>query len=579
NMGIYWNYNSPTADWNGDGVPTLAENPDNVRRFMYWRGYYRDYGVDAYAFYLRDTVSFGRFTMLLGLRYDQQQPYVAPSTVAAVDDNPAWDKVASPDVKAALDQLLPGVEIDEIGATDYKGDSYWWKTFSPRIGITYDVTGDGKTIAKLSMAQYGDFMGMIAGYWMPGGTSGWVDFWWNDNGDNVVQMNELYWATVGDGNYTPYQVFPGGTFAGDTADAYGAYYGGYDISNPVSLTDPYSSFEPDAQSPRTTEVIFTLQREVLPDFGVSVNATYRRYDKAKWDLKHFVDASGNAVQFETQDWYVQAPSLPSSVDVSGYDTPWDGDMVGADDHPYYYMTNDYQGYDPSYYSPYERRSLRPDYYNDYWGFDIIFNKRLSNRWMLNGSFTFQSQAVHYGDEGYMNATNLWALDNRVYSPYQGGASGKIDQYTYSPWMLKVSGLYQLPYGVNVSMNFQARNGWLLRKRVRVYDYRIPNAREQIDSDRWLYLEEFGNESLPTFYKLDIRLEKMLSVGDVGKIYLMADLFNALNSTIENRRYQYDYGTVSIYADGSTSFAPNANAGSLNEILNPRLLRFGVRFEF
>ncbi len=576
NMGIYWNYNSPTADWNGDGVPTVAENPDNVRRFMYWRGYYRDYGVDAYAFYLRDTVSFGKFTLLLGLRYDQQQPYVAPSTIAAVDDNPAWDEIASPDVKAALDQLLPGVEIDEIGATDYKGDPYWWKTFSPRIGVTYDVTGDGKTIAKLSMAQYGDFMGMIAGYWMPGGTSGWVDFWWNDNGDNVVQMNELYWATVGDGNYTPYQVFPGGSFSGDTADAYGSYYGGYDISNPVSLTDPYSSFEPDAQSPRTTEVIFTLQREVLPDFGVSVNATYRRYDKDNWNVKHFVDASGNAVQFQTQDWYVQAPSPPSSVDVSGYDTPWDGDMGGADDHPYYYMTNDYQGYDPSYYSPYYRRSIRPDFYNDYWGFDIIFNKRLSNRWMLNGSFTFQNQKVHYGDKGYWSASNLWALDERVYSPYQGGASGKINQYTYSPWMLKVSGLYQLPYGVNVSMNFQARNGWLLRETVDVVDYRIPNPRARSET---LYLEPFGDESLPTFYKMDLRLEKMLNVGDVGKIYLMADLFNALNSTIENRRYQYDWGTIYIYDDGSTAFAPSATAGSLNEILNPRLLRFGVRFEF
>jgi len=60
---------------------------------------------------------------------------------------------------------------------------------------------------------------------------------------------------------------------------------------------------------------------------------------------------------------------------------------------------------------------------------------------------------------------------------------------------------------------------------------------------------------------------------------MADLFNALNSTIENRRYQYDWGTIYIYPDGSYDFAPSATAGSLNEILNPRLLRFGVRFEF
>ncbi|MFW6139723.1 MAG: carboxypeptidase regulatory-like domain-containing protein [Acidobacteriota bacterium] len=572
NLIAYWNINYPTLNWDFSGNPSVAENPAHIKYFEFWRGYYRDYGVDAYSFYLRDTATFGRFTLNFALRYDQQQPYVAPITVEAVTDNPAWDEIAAADTKAVLDDFLPGAEVDEVRAYDKNGDDYWWKTFSPRIGITYDVTGDGKTTAKLSLAQYGDFMGMIAGSWMPGGTSGWMGFYWDDNGDNVIQLNELYWGTVGDGSYTPYQVFPGGTFGGDLADAGGEWYGGYDPSNPQQLTDPYTTYDPEAQSTRTSEVILTLQREVLPDFGVSINATYRKYDKNNWTKKHF----GNFERLQTQDWYVEGPPLPSSVDVSGADTPWDGDMGGADDNPYEYMTNDYQGYDPSAYSPYEYYTQRPDYYNDYWGFDIIFNKRLSNKWMLNGSFTFQTQKVHYGDEGYMSLTNNWALDGRVYSPYQGEASGKISQYTYSPWMLKLSGLYQLPYGINVSMNFQARDGWLLRETVDVYDYRIPNPRSR---SRTFYLEEFGNESLPTFYKLDIRLEKVLSVGDVGKIYIMADLFNALNSTIENRRYQYDWGTVYIYPDNSTSFTPDATAGSLNEILNPRLLRFGVRFEF
>jgi len=577
NMYCYWNLNYPTLDWNGDGVPTEAENPANINYFQYFRGFYRDYGVDAYAFYLRDTVTFGRFTLLLGLRYDQQQPYVAPITLEAVNDNPAWDEIAAPEVQAALDAILPGCEVEEVTAYDKNGDPYWWKTFSPRIGLTYDITGDGKTIAKLSVGQYGNFMGMIAGNWMPGGTSGQVDMWWNDNGDNVMQLNELYWGTVGNGLYTPYQIFnSSGQFIGNWSDASGEYWFNYDPQNPQQTTDPYRSYDSDAQSSRTSEVILTLQREVLPDFGISVNATYRRYDKYNWSPKHFVDASGNAYRFECQDWYVQAPSLPSSIDVSGYDTPWDGDMGDADDHPYYYTTNSYNGYDPSAYSPYDRMMRRPDYYQDYWGFDLIFNKRLSNRWMLNGSFTFQNQKVHYGDEGYMSATNLWALDGRVYSPYQGGASGKISQYTYSPWMLKLAGLYQLPYGINASFNFQARDGWLIRERVTVYDYRIPNSRSRSHT---LYLKEFGNESLPVFYKLDLRLEKVLSVGDIGKIYVMVDMFNALNSTIENRRYQSDWGTVYIYTDNSTSFSPSSTAGSLNEILNPRMLRFGVRFEF
>jgi hypothetical protein len=575
NFDVTWRINYDTADWDGDGSRSTAENPANLRYFSFWRGYYRDYGVDAYAFYLRDTATFGRFTLLLGLRYDQQQPYVAPITLSAVNDNPAWNEVVSPAAQTALDAILPGAEVEEVRAFDKNGDDFWWKTFSPRIGVTYDVTGDGKTIAKLSFGQYGNFMGMMAGNWMPGGTSGWMDFYWNDNGDNYMELNELYWYTVG--TYAPYRTFDNaGNFQGNLTSEAGYFYGSYDPNNPQSFTDPYRSYDPDAQSSRTTEVILSLQREVLPDFGVSVNATYRRYDNNNWSPKHFVDASGNAYRFQTQDWYVQAPSLPSSVDVTGNPNPWDGDMGQAPSETWYYMTNDYNGYDPSAYSPYDRVMKRPDFYQDYWGFDLIFNKRLSNKWMLNGSFTFQNQKVHYGDEGYFNPNNLWAQDERVYSPYQGGASGKINQYTYSPWMLKLSGLYQLPYGVNISFNFQARDGWLIEESVGIYDYRIPNSRSRSYT---AYLQPFGEESLETFYKLDLRLEKVLDVGDIGKIYLMADMFNALNSTLENRRYQKEWGTVYIYSDGSTYLSPSSTAYSLNEILNPRLVRFGVRFEF
>jgi hypothetical protein len=61
---------------------------------------------------------------------------------------------------------------------------------------------------------------------------------------------------------------------------------------------------------------------------------------------------------------------------------------------------------------------------------------------------------------------------------------------------------------------------------------------------------------------------------------MVDLFNAFNAKLENYRHQKIWGTV--YRDAGTraiSFTPTPPAYALNEILNPRVMRLGVRFQF
>jgi hypothetical protein len=582
NMQINWNYNTATMDFTGDGARDLPGN--DFYRFMYWRGYYRDYGVKALAGYFSDTISFGRFTLLLGFRYDYQHPRINPVSISAMNSDPGWD-VASAAVQTQLDAMLPAIDISEKAAVDTDGNTWAWKTFSPRIGITWDVTGDGKTIAKLSFAQYGDFMGVGSWSQMPGGASGWIDFWWWDDSqraaNGLVELDELYWHTVGDGTYTPVQLFPGGgAFAGSWADAAGDFWGGYDYANPMALTDPYQTRNANAGSSRTTEIMAVLEKEVMTDFAVAANITYRKYDNYNWTQKYFKDAAGNAYGYQTQDWWADY-SLPitsiSQYLPAGY-TVWDGSLGDAPNHTYQYQVGDYNGYDPSYYSPWSTVTQRPDMYRDYMGLDIIFNKRLSNKWMLTGSFTIQHQALHYGDKGYWNNTNLWAVEGQSYAAYMGGASGKINQYTYSRWLFKVGGLYQLPYDINFSFTFQAREGWVIRERLYFYDYAIPNVRNR---GRWLYLNKFGDDRLDTFYKLDIRIEKVLKSGDFGKIYLMLDFFNALNSTHENRRYQKDWGEFYYYGtnDARNYFRAYGEAYTLNEVLNPRVMRVGIRFTF
>ncbi|MBP1770476.1 MAG: hypothetical protein H6P96_1094, partial [Candidatus Aminicenantes bacterium] len=104
-----------------------------------------------------------------------------------------------------------------------------------------------------------------------------------------------------------------------------------------------------------------------------------------------------------------------------------------------------------------------------------------------------------------------------------------------------------------------------------------------DSESWpglyrssvVYLQPLSKDSLPVFHNLTFRLEKSVKLG-AGRVYLMADVFNVLNSDIVNRAYDAYLGTY--YVD-TEEFVANPQSRRYSEILNPRIFRLGLRFEF
>jgi len=205
---------------------------------------------------------------------------------------------------------------------------------------------------------------------------------------------------------------------------------------------------------------------------------------------------------------------------------------------------------------------RPDFYSSYWGIDFILNKRLSKKWMLNGSITLQNQKRHYGDKGYTNPTNLWALDGETYGTVMN-----------CRWMFKVGRLYQLPYDFNVAFNFRAREGWPLLEYFDIFDPSLPNPLSQKAT---LLMKPFGSERIKMFTDLSFRLEKLLRIGDRGRFYIMVDGFNFLNSKTINSRYDRQHGDYNVV---SGLFSPDANDFRASQILSPRMITFGVRFIF
>ncbi|MGA2468331.1 MAG: carboxypeptidase regulatory-like domain-containing protein [Thermodesulfobacteriota bacterium] len=573
NIHVYDNFNIPTVDFDGSGTPQVPTDP-NFKEFFMSRPGTSSYGTHQFAAFLSDTISAGRLNFLLGLRFDRQTPYMDAYTVTAMNGNPAWTNNVDSQTIQVLNNFLPPISVPAQPTLAADGSKYNWTTWSPRLGVTWDIAGNGKTIAKLSLASYGDYMPNYEGqFWQRGGTSGYDNFWWWDkNGDGIVNYQELYWNTIS--NYALYHAFDNsGNFIGNYADAAGVFWGDYDPQNPTQTTAPYMLVANNAGSSRTYEAMLSLERQILPDFSILINGTFRRYTDFNWYLKYFPDTG----DIQNASWYISAGTAPANI-------PGIGSTQGAGTHNWYYISSEGTAY-----SPWTYVQRQPDAHNDYWGLDLVATKRLSNKWMLNASFTIQTQAAHFGKNGILNSdstvytylpgdpTNNWAYEGSTYSPSFGGGSGKIDQYIYTPWMFKVAGLYQFPYGINISATMVARPGYIQDESLSIVDYRLPNP---LSNGNYLEMVRFGSERLPTIFLMNLRLEKMLKLGDTGRIYLMADAFNLLNSGTVNRREQKYHGTYYIYPDSSQNiFVPNPTYDQLNEILNPRVVRFGLRFQF
>jgi len=592
------NYNSLQIDTDNDGDREVADMAGWQHVSWFREG--RDNGVaDQIAAYFQDTVVKGNFTFQLGLRFDNQKGSQGAVTYATVPtEQAAWQMVFPSNVSTAMAEILPGVTADAVKAVD----NYQWNTFSPRIGVTWDVAGDGKTVAKLSLSQYGDVMGTGYNSASPLGTGGSARFWWNDgaNGnalDNLVQFGEMYWSywSGGANPYGVYRLFnDSGAYTAEAVAAlvggYGsnAYragnYSGYDWDNKTALD--YSNIttfffnDKVKSSTRTREILLTLERELVADFSAALNLTYRRYDNfdSWWNYypadiygDDYPELAGLIVDDTTGPWYEVAGTVPNTMNIGGvsYST---GDAGGRD---YWLPTADYPTVGTDY-----RMVKKNNSYNTYAGIDLVLNKRLSNKWFMNASVTLQDQRNHWGTN-FLNPTNQWMSDGKPYGQWGGGASGKTSVLMYTRWMAKVSALYQLPFGFDISGTFNAREGWKIPNYFSIYDDDAPNPSSQWAS---IDMQEATKDSLPTFYNFTMRLEKRINIG-AGRLYLMADVFNLLNSAILNRAYDAYYGD--IYTTNGVQWTGdpdeiswvNTTNRKYNEILNPRIWRFGVRFEF
>jgi Carboxypeptidase regulatory-like domain/TonB dependent receptor len=317
-----------------------------------------------------------RLTLNLGLRFDRYRVFL-----------PA--QAHPPGRFSSTLQTFPAVDnlID-------------WNTAAPRIGMTHDLAGDGKTVAKLSYGQY----------WLAPGT----DLGFNANPNSNQWWRRHPWADQDDsGIWEP----------GEEGQLEGSR-GGVELE----------SLDPGLKLPILREIAAWIEREVFVNIGVRTGVVWR----------------GERQHYTRQN--VNRPFDAFTVPVTISDPGPDGRPATADDGI------PIRGYDLR---P-ELVDLAPinivrnvsDADSDYLTWDITATSRFTGRWSMVAGFAHtwsRDQASAYFGQSVRN--NLYPL-----TPNDLINAGKDGRYEFRIWSAKVYGTYAGPWDVRITPFLRHQSG-------------------------------------------------------------------------------------------------------------------------
>jgi hypothetical protein len=459
--------------------------------------------LEFYSGYLGDTITAGNLTLNVGARYDLQRGNNVGTTTPA---NPV------------VPDLLP-----EIAAED-ADFPFEWEDISPRVGLTYALGAQKKTLLKASYARYADQLGVAPIVFSNPGALAGIYYFWNDNGDHVITRDEL-----------------------DFGRGLVSFYG-LDPDNPGSAISPNTQ-DPDLEAGQTDEIVFGIEREIIPEFVVGLNYTYRSYDGAIYPRRTGLTAA---------DFELAGNVTGTLPNGEAYSEPYYALRPGVEVPAGLTIEN------------------RPDWEQIYHGVDLNFQKRLSNRWMMRASVGWQDWTEEAGPDSCYDPTNnrggtnnLWpgtaigliggstcAGDDIAVSPAGAASGAKNEVFINSTWQFNVGGLYQLPLGFNIAGNLYGREGYPFIRFHRIDPGDGLGTRDVV-------IGKMDDERYDNVYNLDLRLEKILNLAPL-QIALSADVFNVLNeNTVLQRNGRVNQATFN----------------QIREIQSPRVVRVGARLSF
>jgi Carboxypeptidase regulatory-like domain/TonB-dependent Receptor Plug Domain len=502
------------SHYGGDALAGII-NSETEKIAYVWRDGVTPYAGKYINAYLGDVFTKDRLTLNLGVRWDGQKAKNLPSEVGA---NPA------------LPNVVPGLSY--AGDSDYPLD---WSDFSPRAGMSLALDASRRTVLRASYAYYADQLAFGDVTTHNPIAYGYLAYGWNDlNADRFVQPGEV--------NLNDFQ-----------------YSFNMDPDDPTALVSP-DKIDRNLKPKHDHEFVIGIDRELGANFAVGLAYTWRKANDWQYTprLRGACGAGeptlANCPIIRPDEYTQNAPTTANGFTAFTNSPP--ADLVSASGSG-------------------RIRTNAPGYSTTFNGIELTLVKRLSNKWMARVAFSYNDWKENWdgqpyslgSDDGNPTRTETDPLENGGPVAVLSGGSGKASFYTVVPWQLYANGLYQLPWGIDVS-------GALFAKKGGPYPVSLRLATGADGTNPALATGSIDEFHYNDLFNLDLRLAKTFKIKRAGLTF-SAEWFNVLNNDLVLSRYRY----ANNASFTNTSQGAEPGLGRVEEVIAPSILRFGARLTF
>ncbi len=285
------------------------------------------------------------------------------------------------------------------------------------------------------------------------------------------------------------------------------------------------SIDENIKHPYMDQFTIGIEKELMTDVSISLTYIYRKN-------KDLIDA----VNYTGEYNMITVTDPETGQKYNAYDQINPGEDK-------YIITNPKEGLYPICgFTPYRK----------YEGFEIVLNKRFSNKWQLLASYVYGKATGNYNNNFWGGSGSNVGQSSVFKDPnYQINAEGHL---TYDPThMLKLQGTVVLPLDIYFNFYFSYISGNTYTRTLRVF---------LSQGVRPIFTEPRGSRRLPALKNLDMRIEKVFKFEKI-RVGLILDVFNVFNTGV----------ATSVYPYVGSSFE---DVLSMNM---PRGYRAGIRFFF